>query len=309
MIAFAIPILVSLRQTARGGWPVCLLMAFLLVCGLLSHGGSLFALLGIVLFMATRFLRVMIRETCLVAAMAMLLYTPWIAYQKFVDPPGDRLLKYHFAGVEEPTKVPALQTIYAAYRKQSFGGWWAAKEANIGVLVNHEGEYLRDLARFSDPNSKHHIRVLEFFFLVPSLGFAGFGIAALAVRWTKRPVTNEQLAAERLLQCAACMTVPWVLLMFAPSSTVLHQGTYVLVLFALAGCLLAIREVAACLAVATCIAQCVLNWLVYESDLGVLAFPNALARARNSWMLALNLVSLCGFVALLWWRGRRDTSV
>jgi hypothetical protein len=131
-----------------------------------------------------------------------------------------------------------------------------------------------------------------------------WGIAALGLKWIRRTVSNDEVAAEKLLQCGFLMTIPWVLLMFKGQSTTLHQGTYVLVLFAISGCVLTLRSVSVWLAAAICVAQCWVNWIVYSCDLSSFVFPNALLPVRNDWIWSLDLVGLCAFIALAF-SGRR----
>ena len=87
------------------------LSAFLLSCSLLAHGGTLFALIGLILILMIRQRGRFWKEALIVGSLTGLLYLPWIGYQKFRDPPGDRLLKFQLAGVEQVTDEPALKTV------------------------------------------------------------------------------------------------------------------------------------------------------------------------------------------------------
>ena len=42
--------------------------------------------------------------------LALVLYAPWLAYQRLYDPPGDRLLKWHLAGVTEVEVTMTAET-------------------------------------------------------------------------------------------------------------------------------------------------------------------------------------------------------
>jgi hypothetical protein len=304
-IAFAILTLVSGPVTNRPNWLLRCVQAFLLACSLLSHGGSAFALAGILLYTLIRFTlitpirRPTLRQICQVGLLTILFYSPWIAYQKFIDPPGDRLLKFHLANVETVTKETALKTIVGAYSNQSFSHFITAKQANIAIVFGYEREFLTNLAAgLVNPDAKRRIRVLQFFYFLPSLGLLGFGIAGLLLRWKKSQAPNEMRAAERLLLCSLCMIIPFILLMFRAYSTVLHQGTYASVLMAMAASILAFRAVLPRLALAVCALQCVFNWIVYAPDLRP-AFPFSLTMRANYWMFALHLVSICGLLAAL----------
>jgi hypothetical protein len=302
MIAFAVPAIIARPAAGRPDWLLRCLMSFLLVCSLLAHGGAAFSLLGLfcLLFVFYR-KRIpgMLKEVCLVGAIAAALYSPWTCYQKFVDPPGDRLLKYHLAGVEKVTGESAFHAIYQAYRNLTFDQWLAAKEANKGLVFGHEAEYLQEITGIANPQSKRQVRVLEFFYFLPALGLVGFGAAGLFLRWTKTANRSEARAGERLLLWAFASAVFWILLMFKPSGAVVHQGSYAMVIMAMAGSILTFRAVAPRLALGVCAVQCALSWLVYAPDLTRIKLAPSLAAATNPWMVAVHIIALCGFFAVL----------
>jgi len=74
-----------------------LMLAF--AFAMLSHGAAVFSLVGFALVYGIRALRHR-RAAVLLASIAfsVVLYLPWMAHQKLVDPPGDRLVKMHLAG-------------------------------------------------------------------------------------------------------------------------------------------------------------------------------------------------------------------
>jgi hypothetical protein len=299
LIAFATPILAARRPPAQGKWLLRIVMAFLLACSLLSHGGSVFALLGLVLWMAIRYRKQMLRESCFVFAFVLLFYSPWIAYQKMVDPPGDRLLKYHLAGVHPVTHEGALPVILAAYRQLTFQMWWDDKMANIKSTFGHEPAYLALLPKFLIANTQAEIRADQFFFSIPTLGLTGFGLFCLLFRRRKKLRRTEMVSAEKLLLWSLLSTIPWVILMFDPGITVIHAGAYAIQLAAMAGCILALRSVIPRLALVLCATQCIFSWIVYTPDLAHIAFPNSLNQTTNHWMLGLHLLSLWSLLAVL----------
>lgn len=89
----------SIARPAR--WSMAGLAAAL---AMLSHGGALFALVGstaaFLLLKRGQALPVLVRT----GALAVAAYLLWVAYQRLIDPPGDRLLKRHFAGHAPLTK-------------------------------------------------------------------------------------------------------------------------------------------------------------------------------------------------------------
>jgi hypothetical protein len=145
---------------------------------------------------------------------------------------------------------------------------------------------------------KLRIRALEFFYFLPALGFLGFGMIGILVRWKQLRHRNEMRLAERLLECSGWMIIVFVLLMFKGASTVLHQGTYASVLMAMAASILAFRAAAPITAVAVCACQCLFTWMLYEPDLSQ-AFPSSLTVRASPWMMALHAFAVLGFFAML----------
>ena len=80
----------------------------------LAHGAAIFALVGLVPWVVTR----VGRRGLLTLLACAALYSPWTVFTQVVDPPGDRLIKFHFAGtyIEGPDDRPALEAIVSEYR-------------------------------------------------------------------------------------------------------------------------------------------------------------------------------------------------
>ena len=98
-----------------------LVLASAVAFTLLSHGAGLFAVLGLVTLFWVRRKEWQVRDIIITAAVAGLIYFPWMAYQKFYDPPGDRLIKWHLAGVVPLDESrPAFGTIVEEYKKGRF---------------------------------------------------------------------------------------------------------------------------------------------------------------------------------------------
>jgi hypothetical protein len=83
---------------------------------LLSHGGGLFFFLGqITILFFILYKRKNILSFFSMLGVMFLTYLPWLIYQKFIDPPGDRLLKYHLAEYGHPTDTSVLDLLIAKY--------------------------------------------------------------------------------------------------------------------------------------------------------------------------------------------------
>jgi hypothetical protein len=107
------------------------------------------------------------------------------------------------------------------------------------------------------------LRLFQFFYFVPSLGFLGLGVPALLLGILPRFRTACWRYAMMLWTFIFVVTVIWCLLMFGPATTVIHQGTYATVLLALAGCVFSLWSVSPWLAKIAVALQGVLNFLLY----------------------------------------------
>ena len=103
-----------LRRRSQNGVFLSVVGAMLVTFSLLSHGGTIFAFIGAIGAAAVFRTPMGLKHLLLAASVSFVLYLPWVGYQKFYDPPGDRLLKFHLAGVEhvdprpfsEPSQIP-----------------------------------------------------------------------------------------------------------------------------------------------------------------------------------------------------------
>ncbi len=246
------------RSQLHNNPSVASLVGALLAFGLLAHGGSAFAIAGIAATLLVLRKSLKTASFLRMGLCALSLYAPWILYQKFYDPPGDQLLKLHLAGVTAVDRRPLIQDVIAAYRKLDWQQVLLNKYTNIRTVLGlgYWREYWRDLlllvrdAHDTATNSPASIygaalqlRTLLFFFFVPNLGFLAVGIPALLVGVSKRRDFVEWRSASSIWVYIALTVLIWCLLMFSPVSTVLHQGTYVIVLLGYAGSILALWAV------------------------------------------------------------------
>ena len=208
---------------------------------MLSHGSSAFALIGLA---ATVFVawRCPTWKTLLYAIPSLaVLYGSWIAYQTFVDPPGNRLLKWHLAGVNG--KVDArgfLQALHDAYGALSWNDYVHGRWINLLTQVGPWPRHLLDLVRAivsPNPDLLRSIRVNDFFYLVPSLHIFSIGvIVALVFCLIPRLAWRRQkMAALLLFAASAWSCLAAVVLDFIPGSAVNHQSTYAVQVMAVTG--------------------------------------------------------------------------
>jgi hypothetical protein len=200
-----------------------ILIGGLAALAMLSHGSSAFGLIGfavtVLAFRAWPAWRTMIHG----AGALLAVYAPWMLYQRFIDPPGNRLLKWHLAGVVDVDDRSFGRTLRDSYGALSWPDYLNGRLANLEMLIGPWPASLRDLFAFA--GEAELLRKLDFFYLVPSLhGFALACIVALA-GLPFVPVPQRAIALRMLFAVVATLT-GFALLMFIPGSAVNHQGTY-----------------------------------------------------------------------------------
>ncbi|HTU00443.1 MAG TPA: hypothetical protein VMG58_01455, partial [Candidatus Sulfotelmatobacter sp.] len=187
----------------------------------LSHAGVAFSFIALVPWLAWR-----LRGKWGAWGAALLLFLafalPWTAYQKYYDPPGNRLIKWHLAGQIDIDPRGTWQTLREGYSSSSW-------EQLICVRVgNLELQGSGDWAGWHDFSAAHaqNRRTLEFFFLLHTVTWWLLGIVALPialVRWRGRVEWRAHLS---LALWSLATLVVWCLMLFLPRSALVHQGTY-----------------------------------------------------------------------------------
>jgi hypothetical protein len=119
------------RRAALGGASIALAM--------LSHGASIFGILGlshagVQILRSRRW-----RSAFVLVAIAAVLYTPWMAYQKLFAPPGDRLIKWHLAGEIPVSESKPVASIQDAYSALEFTDWLHHKGMNLATMAGVGG--------------------------------------------------------------------------------------------------------------------------------------------------------------------------
>jgi hypothetical protein len=197
----------------------------------LSHGTSAFALIGfavaVVVFWAWPPLKAMIAG----AAALLAFYVPWMLYQTFIDPPGNRLLKWHLAGAVDVDPRPFGQTLREAYGALTWHDYVSNKMENVGVVIGTWPRSLMEIARLivgGNADIAPAVRIADFFQFLPSLHVFSLAlIVALALLPFMPADEREQRGfALRLLVALVATLVVFVLLIFMPGHSVNHQGSY-----------------------------------------------------------------------------------
>lgn len=246
------------------------------------------------------------------AAAAILVFLPWSLYQKYSDPPGDRLLKMHLAGVIPPHPELKLSTMLAAsYRNLGWNGVEDYKKENFKVLVDGE------------PWCRYPVATIEALF---SRDPQHRGVAvmilrqAMFVRWLwsldvlglvtplcllpvvlRRPRSPEYRQACILWLCIGVTLIGWCLIMFGPGTTAVHQGCYFTEIAAFAAIILGLWTLSPRLAAVVAGVHILFSLAVYV----VLTPPRmpgfaTLLGPVNRVLAGAGVVAAAAFAYLLW---------
>ncbi len=198
----------------------------------LSHGGVAFSFLALAPWLVWRFVRGEWRLWLMGAAVFATFALPWIAYQKFYDPPGNRLLKWHLAGQIPKDERGTLETIRDSYRALSWAEIWDHKRRNLETQIRGNWSGLLTLSAETAVNRRNE----EFFLPTRALTWWPLALLLLPFAWRRHTQGERNWANRRLhlglLIWTLATTVLWCFLMFLGDNAVIHQGSYAIMLAA-----------------------------------------------------------------------------
>jgi len=234
------------EQVRRSAWGAVLVAA---LCGLamLGHGSSVFGIVPLALVAAYRGLP-NLRWLGVGVAVGIALLAPWSVYQKWEDPPGNRLMKWTLAGVVEIDDRGTLEAISDSYGEigldgaidnkvenlKTIGGWKVAPETISNALDTGDAEEVVNA-----------IRASNFFYLLPSMGLlllAPFAMAFAAARRRPREAAEWSFALACFLVFGVGALL-WALIVYGSIElrAVIHVGTYLLPILGMAGAVAGMR--------------------------------------------------------------------
>ena len=146
------------------------------LCGLamMGHGSSVFAILALALIAAFRGLPSW-RWIGVAVLACIVVIGPWSAYQRWGDPPGNRLEKWYLGGDVEPDNKSVSEAIIDGYREAGVGGVLHHKGQNFVAIFGGRAMALnleQSKAALEAGNFELVVRPLRtifFFNLIPSL--------------------------------------------------------------------------------------------------------------------------------------------
>jgi hypothetical protein len=250
LLAAAALVLTALWAELRRDYRAAALLAALFGLALLGHGASVFAIVPLALVAAFRGLPSG-RWFGIGLVAGAVLVLPWIAYQRYGDPPANRLPKWMLAGASRIDDRSTGEAIVDNYRSAGFGGALHNKAENFATMAGGApawelGEQaVRDVGDGELGDAVASVREALFLYLLPSLGLLLLGPLAMAVR---RRRTRDPREWRFALLCFATVLAGclfWGLLLFGnlPSRAVIHVGSLALPILAICGCVAGLRAV------------------------------------------------------------------
>jgi hypothetical protein len=262
---FCIAALVFAVTSSRQNRDASLVLAGICAAlALLAHGSAAFFLVP-AFVLAAAYRRVpFARAPAWGAVAAVVLLLPWSAYQRFYDPPGDRLIKIHLAGIPNADPRPAAVAIAQAYAHASFGDVARNKLGNLQAVLG-TAPLLGSAIEGEPQTAINLLRVIEREEVPFALGALLLGLPALQWWWFVRGgVSVERRNVGALLAIALASTAFWCLAMWGPGTTVTTHSAYAveaLLFVALAAGVAGLRLPFALAFFALAVADLVLTWI------------------------------------------------
>jgi hypothetical protein len=227
------------------------LVAVLFGLAMMGHGSSAFPIVALVVIPAFRGLPSW-RWLAVGLGVLVVVMAPWSAYQKWGDPPGNRLIKWQIGGAIDVDSRGSLQTIREGYEDAGIGGTIHNKAENLATIsggaamVDLIEQIDEQLGRGETATALANLRTIFFLFLFPSLGLLLLGpLAMLAGIYRRRGDPADWRFALQSLLVYAVAVASWCLLMFgnADARTVIHQGSYFVPIVGICACVAGLRAV------------------------------------------------------------------
>jgi hypothetical protein len=206
----------ALTYFETGLGAVCMGLAFL------AHPGCVFSLLGIGMLVLWFRKLFRWRQLVLAAGMVAVLYLPWTAYQRYIDPPGNRLMKWHLAGVAPIDSRSTWQALRDSYGSHSWGEIARYKLNNIALLAGH-----KFFDSYGLSGGREAARIAQREWIWNAVGLANFGWLALAILpWRRRRPDGAAPLGFWLMALALFNMVGWSVVTFGPGETVTTHASY-----------------------------------------------------------------------------------
>jgi len=249
LLAAAALVVTPLWSELRRSLWAAVLIAALFGLAMLGHGSSIFGIIPLALIAAFRGLPSW-RWIGVGLVVGFVLMAPWSAYQKYGDPPGNRLVKWMLAGVPEIDGRSTTEAILDSYGEAGVGGTLHNKAENFVSMVGG-GPMVDGISSAANAAESgdftlalREIRTILFFDLLPSFGLLlVVPVVMMAARGRRRLKQPEWTFALTCFAIVAIGAVAWGLLLFGNSQSraVIHIGSFVLPVLGFCGAVVGLR--------------------------------------------------------------------
>jgi hypothetical protein len=251
LLAVAALVLTPLWDEVRSKIWGAALVAALIGLAMMGHGGSVFAVIPLVIIAAWRGLPSW-RWLGVGVLVGLLFMAPWSAYQKYVDPPGNRLLKYIIAGEPEVTQKGFGETLIDSYQRVGLGGAIHEKAENYVTMLGGGPAYealhraVDDVGDGNWSSFLDEVRVVYFFDLFPSLGLLLIVPLLMALARSRGRLRPTEWKLSLTIWAAVVIgAFFWGILMFGnlAGRAVLHAGSFAIPVMAFVACVVGLRAI------------------------------------------------------------------
>jgi hypothetical protein len=226
------------EEVRRSYWGAGLVVA---LCGMsmMGHGSSIFGILALAIVAAWRGFPSW-RWIGVAVLVGIVVMAPWSAYQKWGDPPGDRVTKWTLAADLGLDDMSTGEAVRKAYAEAGPSGAITNKEENFKWMLGIDGGWRTGRESFegSLETAFRGLRVMSFFYLLPSFTLLLLAPIAMLFFYRRRnragPEWSFALTSFAALVIGAVL---WGLIVFGTpvDITVLHIFSYALPMIAMAG--------------------------------------------------------------------------
>jgi hypothetical protein len=217
-VLFVFSILLEVSISRRPiTWFETALAAMSFALAMLAHPGSIFSAPAIVLLLISIRHFSSARKLVAGAGLIMVFVAPWLGYQKFYDPPGNRLLKMHLAGVGQIDSRPTWQAVEDSYGSLNLKTILTYKWANIETLI---GPHPFLIGRSEEARAAQRDHIWN------ALGVLNAGWIALLLFILRKKTAPALPHSGLLIGMAVLNLLVWCVVLMGPAYTVTEHGSY-----------------------------------------------------------------------------------
>jgi hypothetical protein len=203
--------------------------------GMLSHSGIVFTLVPIgALLVVHRRYRPSLKMAAVGVGVAAALMGPWLAYQHYYDPPGNRLMKWHLAGVIGVDDRGVGQALIDSYSTTPMSALVDARVRNARMVLGA----IDDDLRIGGTGVFAGLRGYEWSVTLLGIGLLNLGWLGLAFPAVRRRWLGSGID-RRLVRLAVVVGLTalalWILAMFLPYAAMILQGSYLTMMLLMIG--------------------------------------------------------------------------